>query len=87
MNLSIFRIIGIAIVGLAFIFVAYVFDLELRTKYHESAPMALTITGGAMAVLSLLGYAQHAAFKQGNFFAWMGSSFLFRGVLSLMFAR
>jgi hypothetical protein len=87
MNLSIFRIIGVAIVGLIFIFVAYAFDNELRTKYHESAPMALGITGGAMALLSFLGYAQQAAFKQNDFFAYIASSFLFRGVLSLMFAR
>lgn len=87
MNLSIFRIIGIAIIGLGFIGIAYAFDNELRTQYHESAPMALTITGGAMTLLSFLGYAQHAAFKQGNFFAYIASSFLFRGVLILMFGR
>lgn len=87
MNLSIFRIIGIAIISLGFIGIAYAFDNELRTQYHESAPMALTITGGAMALLSFLGYAQHAAFKQGNFFAWMGSTFLFQGLIDFMFSR
>ena len=87
MNLSIFRIIGIAVIGVAVIFVAYVFNNELRTKYHESAPMALGITGGAMALLSFIAYAQHAAFKQGNFFGYLAGSFLFRGVLIGMFGR
>jgi hypothetical protein len=87
MNLSIFRIIGFAIIGLGFIGIAYAFDNELRTQYHESAPMALTITGGAMALLSFLGYAAQTAFKQNDLFAYIASSFLFRGVLGLMFAR
>lgn len=84
---SIFRIILIAVIAFAFIVIGYAFDHELRTKYHESAPRALIITGSVMGFLAFLGSMQMTAFKKGDFLGYFGIGIAIRTVVDFMFEK
>ena len=84
---SLIKIIAIAVIAGAFIVVGYAFDYELRTKYHESAPLALIITGSVMGVLAFLGSLRMTAFKKGDWLEYFGTGVVIRGILDLMFRK
>jgi hypothetical protein len=84
---SILRIVMLAIVGALFVIIGVAFDIELREKYHESAPTALIITGSVMGVLALLGYLQANAFKKGDYLGYVFSGIGLRALLDLMFSK
>ena len=68
--------IGFILAGIAILLVGYMYEVKLRTEYHESLPTALMISGGIVIVLGFLFYMQTQYFKKGNYLGFMGARFL-----------
>jgi hypothetical protein len=60
----------IILIGAVFIWFSYYTYEKLRTKYHESVPEALGITGAILVGLGIIGHFRRRAYKEGNFWGW-----------------